>query len=122
MVGTERIAYLAATSGASSMSIRTTVTSFWRCSAKDSSAGAIAWHGPHHEAEKSTRTGSRAEASVASKAGPRVSMTADMCVSLCNGGQWQADDQCEVSTGSVIERNTVRVTLPSSNSRMRWWP
>src|SRR5258705_11199773 len=98
MVGTERIAYLAATSGASSMSIRTTVRSFWRRSAKDSSAGAIAWHGPHHEAEKSTRTGWRAEASVASKSRPRVSMTADMGVSLCNGGELQDADYCVVRT------------------------
>jgi hypothetical protein len=32
------------------------------------------------------------------------------------------DDQCDMSTGTVIVRNMLRVTPPSTNSRKREWP
>ena len=32
------------------------------------------------------------------------------------------DAQCDISTGAVIVRRILRVTPPSTNSRMREWP
>src|SRR5450759_4078231 len=56
-VGIDMIPYFSATDGTSSTFSFTTVTLAPHFSARDSTIGATWRHGPHHTAQKSTRTG-----------------------------------------------------------------
>ena len=54
--------------------------------------------------------------------GPKIRLSDGMRIERGDTGGQHRNAQCDISTGTVIERRMLCVTPPSTNSRRREWP
>src|SRR5215831_11518547 len=97
------------------MLIFTSLSSPWRSLAIFSSTGETAWHGPHHSAQKSTRTGvclepSRTSASKVPSVTSSVMRFKFLSSSCCSGLKRGDGNHCSRSIESKLVRIGTRFT------------
>src|SRR5690606_26405146 len=86
IVGIDRTPYLTVVEGFSSTFSLTIFTLPWRSLDSSSRTGAIARQGPHHSAQKSTRTGSLEERTSSPKVASETCLVMDLPFGLESGG------------------------------------